>query len=266
MSIFVTGDIHGSYDIHKLASSRFDARDLSKDDYLIICGDFGLVWDNSKSERYWLRWLDEKPFTTLFVDGNHEGFTALNELPIISWHGGKVHQAAESVFHLMRGELFELDGRKVFAMGGAKSSAYDIAHRVAGISWFPEEIPSSQERDHAKEVLENANWDVDLVITHCAPTSAEHSLELVTERLEIHPMDEYTDWLDTIKQKLAYKHWFCGHYHVDASLDANIQVLYQSICKVANEPSGPIRFESPNNEESQLNPIDNEDLSDIEID
>ncbi len=265
MSIFVTGDIHGSYDIHKLASSRFDARNLSKDDYLIICGDFGLVWDGSNSEQYWRRWLDEKPFTTLFVDGNHEGFTALNELPTMSWHGGKVHQAAESVFHLMRGELFELDGRKVFAMGGAKSSAYDIAHRQAGISWFPEEIPSSEERDHAIEVLEEANWNIDLVITHCAPTSAKLSLELATDRLDIHPMDEYTDWLDSIMQKLTYKHWFCGHYHVDAALDANIQVLYQSICKVENQASNQILFESPNNAEGQPSPIDNEDLSEIEI-
>ncbi len=266
MSIFVTGDIHGSYDIHKLASSRFDAKNLTKDDYLIICGDFGLVWDGSKNERYWLRWLDEKPFTTLFVDGNHEGFTALNELPTISWHGGNVHQAAESVFHLKRGEIFEIDNRKVFTMGGAKSSAYDIAHREAGISWFPEEIPSSEERDHAIEVLEKANWDADLVITHCAPTSVKSSLELATDRLDIHPMDEYTDWLDTIKQKLAYKHWFCGHYHVDASLDDNIQVLYRSICKVVDQPTNPIVFEAPNNPECQIDSIDDEGFSEIEID
>ncbi len=265
MSIYVTGDTHGSFDIHKLASSRFDASGLTKEDYLIICGDFGLVWDGSKNERYWLRWLNEKPFTTLFVDGNHEGFTALNALPTITWHGGEAHQAAESVFHLKRGEVFNLDGRRVFAMGGAKSSAYDIEHREAGVSWFPEEIPSMEERAHAVESLEACNWDVDIVVTHCAPTSAQYSLQLVTDRLELHPMDEYTDWLDAIKQKLTYKHWFCGHYHVDAALEDNMQVLYRSICKVPGQPSSSLAFEDLKAKDQPNSPSE-EDLADIEID
>ncbi len=245
MTIFVTGDIHGSYDIHKLSSSSFDASQLTKDDFLIICGDFGLVWDGSKSEQYWLRWLNDKPFTTLFVDGNHEGFTALNALPEISWHGGRIHKAADSVFHLQRGEIFDIDGVKVFTMGGARSSAYDIEHREAGISWFPEEVPSGEERSHATEMLENSNWDVDIVITHCAPTSTQHHLELVTDRLQVHPMDEYTDWLETIREKLTYKQWFCGHYHTDASLGACIQVLYRSICKIESETLLEPTFEEP---------------------
>ena len=96
MSIFVTGDIHASYDIAKLSESCFDTAGLTKDDYVIICGDFGLVWNNSASEQYWLRWLDARPFTTLFVDGNHEGFSLLNSLPETTWNGGAVHQVASS--------------------------------------------------------------------------------------------------------------------------------------------------------------------------
>ena len=46
MSIFVTGDIHASYDIAKLSESCFNTAGLTKDDYVIICGDFGLVWNN----------------------------------------------------------------------------------------------------------------------------------------------------------------------------------------------------------------------------
>lgn len=44
MSIFVTGDIHGGYDIWKLEPINFlEGNDLTKDDYLIICGDFGII-------------------------------------------------------------------------------------------------------------------------------------------------------------------------------------------------------------------------------
>ena len=78
MSIFVTGDIHASYDIAKLSESCFDTAGLTKDDYVIICGDFGGVWDDSHQEQYWRKWLSRKPFTTLFIDGNHANYDRLS--------------------------------------------------------------------------------------------------------------------------------------------------------------------------------------------
>lgn len=236
MSIFITGDIHATYDIHKLMQSRFDASNLSKDDYVIICGDFGLVWNGTDQEEYWLRWLQARPFTTLFVDGNHEGFTLLNSYPVQEWNGGRVHRINDSVLHLMRGEVFDIEGTRLFAMGGAASSEYDRKHRKPGISWFAEEVPSEEEREHAETVLEKHGWTVDVVVTHCAPTSAAQAISNATDRLEDHPMDEYTDWLETISGKLDYSSWFCGHYHVDAALGSKKQVLYQHIIKLAESP------------------------------
>ena len=234
MSIFVTGDIHASYDIAKLSESCFDTAGLTKDDYVIICGDFGLVWNNSASEQYWLRWLDTRPFTTLFVDGNHEGFSLLNSLPETTWNGGAVHQVATSVFHLKRGQLFNIDGYRIFAMGGASSSEYDRTHRTQGETWFNEEIPNEQERAAALETLDAANWDCDFVITHCAPSSCAQGISEHTDRLEIHPMDEYTDWLQTIQDRLAYRHWFCGHYHIDAQIQDKTTALYNRIAVLAD--------------------------------
>ena len=214
MSIFVTGDIHASYDIAKLSESCFDTAGLTKDDYVIICGDFGLVWNNSASEQYWLRWLDARPFTTLFVDGNHEGFSLLNSLPETTWNGGAVHQVATSVLHLKRGQLFNIDGYRIFTMGGATSSEYDRTHRIQGKTWFTEEIPNEQERATALETLDAADWACDFVITHCAPSSSAQGISEHTDRLEIHPMDEYTD---------------CGHYHIDAQIQDKTTALYNRI-------------------------------------
>jgi hypothetical protein len=51
--LYVTGDLHGYIDIGKLKSKRFSIkRELSKDDFVIIAGDFGLVWDNKNDEIY----------------------------------------------------------------------------------------------------------------------------------------------------------------------------------------------------------------------
>ena len=230
----MTGDIHASYDIAKLSESCFDTAGLTKDDYVIICGDFGLVWNNSASEQYWLRWLDARPFTTLFVDGNHEGFSLLNSLPETTWNGGAVHQVATSVFHLKRGQMFNIDGYRIFTIGGATSSEYDRTHRIQGETWFTEEIPNEQERAAALETLDAADWNCDFVITHCAPSSSAQGISEHTDRLEIHPMDEYTDWLQTIQNRLTYRHWFCGHYHIDAQIQDKTTALYNRIAVLAD--------------------------------
>ena len=119
--IFVTGDTHIPIDISKLNSKNFpQQKELTKNDYVIICGDFGGVWYGNKKDDYWLDWLEEKSFTTLFIDGNHENFAALSQYDECSWNGGKVQFIRPSVIHLMRGYVFDLEGMKIFAMGGAR--------------------------------------------------------------------------------------------------------------------------------------------------
>lgn len=76
--IYVTGDTHANIDIEKLNTTKFpQQKNLTKDDYLIICGDFGLCWDGSRREMWWQDWLTAKNFTTLWIDGNHENFDML---------------------------------------------------------------------------------------------------------------------------------------------------------------------------------------------
>ena len=72
--IYITGDTHGEIDIGKLSSKNFpQGNSLTKDDYIIILGDFGFIWKNEsdKTEEYWMKWFKNKPWTTLFIDGNH---------------------------------------------------------------------------------------------------------------------------------------------------------------------------------------------------
>ena len=121
--IYITGDTHA--DFSKFEKNKLPIQtEMTKDDYVIICGDFGGVWNyivESMYEKCWLDWLNEKNFTTLFVDGNHENFERLYRYPVEEWHGGKVHKIRESVIHLMRGEVFDIDNKKFFTFGGAKS-------------------------------------------------------------------------------------------------------------------------------------------------
>lgn len=52
MAIFITGDTHGDFSRLQPAAFR-EQHDLTKEDYLIICGDFGGVWDGSDTEQRW---------------------------------------------------------------------------------------------------------------------------------------------------------------------------------------------------------------------
>ena len=82
--IYVTGDIHAEPD--RFNTENFpEQKEMTKDDYVIICGDFGGVWNKdgeSKMETSALDGLDGKAFTTLFVDGNHENFDRLYAYPV----------------------------------------------------------------------------------------------------------------------------------------------------------------------------------------
>ena len=54
--IYVTGDTHGGIDVKKLLDPQLEKK-IGKDDYLIICGDFGFIWNpsgESAKERSWL--------------------------------------------------------------------------------------------------------------------------------------------------------------------------------------------------------------------
>lgn len=131
--IYITGDCHSNFE--RFNEENFSIqKEMTKDDYVIICGDFGGVWtfeEESSREKEVLDWLNEKNFTTLFVDGNHENFTRLYNYPVEEWHGGKVHKIRDSVLHLMREEIFEINNNKILTFGGAKS--HDIQEGILNL-------------------------------------------------------------------------------------------------------------------------------------
>lgn len=223
--VYVTGDTHADLDISKLNSKSFPQQnDMSKDDYVIICGDFGLVWDGSRREIYWQNWLADKNFTTLWIDGNHENFDILREFPLIDRFGGKVREVAPGIFHLDRGQVLTINNKKIFVMGGARS--HDKMYRKEHISWWKEEMPSKDEMERAICSLESNNWTVDYVLTHCAPRSIQ------TMIADYYENDELTGFLERIRVDLNFKRWFFGHYHIDKQLNEQFVALYDNIIQI----------------------------------
>ena len=219
--------------------------EMTEDDYVIICGDFGGVWTfegESSREKELLDWLDNKNFTTLFVDGNHENYTRLYNYPIEEWKGGKVHKIRDSVLHLMRGEIFDIDNKKIFAFGGAKS--HDIQDgilnldeeekiyeyrkrgayfRIRDFSWWDLELPIEEEIQNGISNLEKVNYKVDYVISPCCPTSIQELINPTYKR------DILTDYLQQISEKCTFKRWYFGHYHDYKQVNSQFALLYENI-------------------------------------
>lgn len=231
--IYITGDTHGQNDISKLFPASFpDGKDLTRDDYIIICGDFGGVWYGDERDDMRLAFYEEKKYTILFVDGNHENFEALNRYPVSEWNGGNVHIIRPNIIHLMRGQIFTIEEKTFFTFGGGIS--IDKCRRMPYVSWWPEEEPSTAEINEAFNNLEKVNYKVDYVITHAAPESIMRN-----ELCKIHPMlmvdCETEKLLNEIYQNLDFKMWFCGHYHMDSWIHScKLQVLYNYVIKLAD--------------------------------
>jgi len=227
--IFITGDIHGKLGVERFTSKRFPEQlHLTKEDYLIVTGDFGLIWDNSEQEIAFRHWLNSLNYTTLFIDGNHENFDTLDSYPVEYWNGGKVHFIADHIIHLMRGQVFDIQGVKIFTMGGAQS--IDKQARKPGVTWWERELPSAEEYEEALANLEKHNWQVDYVITHDCSEMIFNELKKriwpfkLTNHLRI--------FLDNVEERGCFKHWYFGHFHLDLKIDDKHTMLYQSILQI----------------------------------
>lgn len=245
--IYVTGDTHGEW-LYRLNMNSFpEQKEMTKDDCVIICGDFG-IWDHSKKENYNLDWLENKPFTTLFVSGNHENYDILDSLPVSAWKGGKVNFVRPSVIHLMRGQIYDIEGNKFFTFGGASShdisdgileqddprikkwkKDYSKMFRINHVTWWERELPSLEEMQEGLKNLRDNDKRVDYIITHSPYTSLLNQME----GNGLYHRDKLTDYLQEIKQTVDYKHWLFGHMHRNQTYrEQRSSCLYEQIIRI----------------------------------
>ncbi len=225
MAFIITGDTHGTLDIDKV--ERFFGEhegEYTEDDYLIICGDVGVCGFSPDVEKETRRILQEIPVTVLFIDGNHEHHERLNDLPVDEWMGGKVHFVESSIIHLMRGQVYEIDGVRFFTFGGAYS--VDRYMRTQGIDWFPEEIPTCEEYEEGLDNLEVCGYKVDYIITHTAPREVAAALGYGEESADEVALRRY---LQQIADEVDYKKWFFGHFHEDEVIEDIFVALYDDV-------------------------------------
>lgn len=211
MAIYITGDKHGEVEGYQLYKKR---RPYNPEvgDKLIIAGDFGGVWGAKPSagEAHFIRYLNSSKWETLFVDGNHENHELLANLPIEERYGGRVGKVADKVYHLRRGEIYEIEGKKILTFGGALS--IDKIYRKNRITWWEEEIPSHAEMENAMDSIVAHNNKVDYVISHTCPTEV---LKHMRRNMDNNPKfdDPTCKMLAHLSSMVDFKDWYFGHWH-----------------------------------------------------
>lgn len=221
--IYITGDTHGEQNRILYVEKESG---IGEGDYLIVTGDFGYIFRNNLTENNFLNDLEKRPYTILFCDGNHENFPAIYSYPREIWKGGKIHRIRKNVIHLARGQVFDIEGKSFFTMGGAYS--IDKYMRFENVSWWKEELPTNSEYREATSSLKERDNRVDYVITHTAPSEI---IRRMGYSPDAHDM-ELCGFLEWIMYEVEFKGWFFGHWHMDKELHDKFRALYYDIVKI----------------------------------
>ena len=232
--VFITGDVHYPIDAFKLNDLNFPADDLTKDDYLIICGDAGFVWTGDRYDLKGIEWANSRPYTIIYVDGNHENHEALRLYPVVDFLGAKAHKISDSLYHILRGEILTINHQTYFCFGGAFS--HDYMYRKEGQSWWQSELPTQTEIDHAIDNLNKVNNQVDFIITHDVDELTYKALGYSDNTMNIYD-SKYRNirtFFNYIKGNVEYACWFAGHYHITEYVN-NIQIMYNEILEVLED-------------------------------
>lgn len=226
-SIYLTGDTHAN--VRRLLI--IDDSEMTKDDIVIVLGDFGVIWEkDSQITDTVLELLSEKNFTLAFLDGNHENFPEIARLEKETyWNGGKIGLLPYGIIHLLRGEIYNINGRIIGVCGGANS--IDLWHRTEGISWWREEEITDNDIDNFMVAANKYNNKIDIMLSHDAPASMIPIIKLYSG-VNDGDISNSQIQLEKINQEINIDKWYFGHWHIDKVIDDKFECLYKKIKEV----------------------------------
>lgn len=214
--IYYTGDIHGQkYEIERFCK-RFKP---TADDVIVILGDVGANYSRDERDAELKTALNRVKPTILCIHGNHE--IRPWHIPTYKtkeWNGGIVWYEEEypSVLFAKDGEIYNLDGLRHIAIGGAYS--VDKFYRIRyGCGWWPDEQPSAEIKAYVKRQLRNN--PVDVILSHTCPFKYK-PVEAFLPGVDQSTVDTSSEkWLDEIEESTDYLAWYCGHWHINKRID-----------------------------------------------
>lgn len=226
--IYVTGDMHGC--LERLYDKEF--RKLKKGDVLIVCGDFGFIFDGSKTEKQVIDFFSKRKFVTAFVEGTHDNMETIFRCRTTVWKGGKVHRIKGNLLHMMRGQIFDIDGNRFFTFGGGESTDKDT--RVVKGLWWREEEATPMEMADGARMLDEVGCKVDYIITHEPPSLVKSAMLL--RRGDSDRVNKLNGYLEEIGRACTFKHWYFGSLHEDRVITGHHTCVYKKLIPIKPQP------------------------------
>lgn len=231
MHFYITGDTHKKFD----RVERFCLEHMTTTaDVMVILGDSGI--------NYWLSPKDEKlkervakiPVTLFCIHGNHEGrpWESPADYKLVPWQEELVYREDKypNILFAKDGEIYDFHGKSVMPIGGAGTvnREYRISHEL---QWFASEQPDETIKQYVEQQLEQMNWKVDVILSHTVPIKAEPTWAFKPRKEPI-TVDKSTEkWLQTIYDRLDFKEWYAGHYHVETET-MRIRIMFEDFDEI----------------------------------
>ncbi len=233
--IYFTGDLHGEFDKLKAACKK-----LKKADTLIVCGDFGFIWNGDKQEQQCLKRITKLKRQILFVPGCHDNYDLLREYPRIPFAGGTAGQIGQNLYALMRGQIYTIDEKTVFAFGGGISE--DAPLRQEGTTWWKEENPEQEEFDAAIANLAAQGNKVDYIVTHDTALFLKQFMGVGSDLDEVGNIHAF---LNVLAKQVDFTAWFFGKYHQDKLIPPRYYAMFRSVLPAPGQEIGKKKKKNP---------------------
>lgn len=218
--ICITGDTHGN--LERLYDKSL--KRLKSNDYLIICGDFGFIWDDNKKTQKTIKKLSKLKFNILFVDGTHENFDLLEKYDIVPFANSDARLISDNIFHLLRGKVYNIENKNIFTFGGGESIDKEI--RISQNKWWVQELPTIDEFKSAVVELQKFDRQVDYIVSHEPPGKIK---TLIDKSSNINTLNRF---FDDVAKEVKFKKWFFGSTHVNKEFVNKYVSLFDRIYKL----------------------------------
>lgn len=224
--IYITGDKHA--DFREVLDFCYDSK-TSLDDTLIVLGDAGINYYANENDYILKNSLLQYPITFFCIHGNHEERPEnIKTYNTKKFHGGIVYYEEDypNILFAKDGEIYNFNNHKVLVIGGAYS--VDKYFRLAmGYNWYENEQPNAATKSRVKEVLNNMNNKIDIILSHTCPYKYLPR-EMFLGGIDQSTVDYSTEhFLNEIENTVDYNLWYCGHYHTDKKIDKMIFMFHK---------------------------------------
>ena len=244
IKFFITGDKHRRFEKVKKFCREMNTR---RKDVLIILGDAGFNYYDDKRDDELKKEISGLNITLFCLHGNKENRPQnVGTYGIRSFCGGKVYYEPKypNIYFAIDGEIYTFEGKKYMVVGGAHS-VDKMRCLEEGTPFWCDEMPNDTIKESVENNLQNEGNKIFGMMTHTCPidylptemfmstrqnASIKRSPRKAKSKKLFNPdIDHSTEiWLGSLEQKINYKVWFCGHYHVDKQID-KIYMLHNDI-------------------------------------